>query len=272
MPVFPSHLLADLAPHAQHIRALHIKSRYGGGRTDEAMIAAYEILLPFLEAFPDLTHLAFARVGFIFGYLYSHLDVRRLQPHLRTYPSVASLDLGPIGPTGMGVLKINVLFPCLQTFAVADIESPARSAPAGTVFSKLEHFSVTEGISTCVNCFLILMPKLTSFKLQRLSFSQGASGESMHAVTQRTFTAMADNGVRLEHFALLNPTNRGCEARTYHMRFKFKPGSCGGCWRTGVLPGCAVWNSRLPWIPSGLLKGISIHQLSYSELSSQNQH
>ncbi|KAG0327142.1 hypothetical protein BG000_001058 [Podila horticola] len=61
MPVFPFHFLVDLAPHAQHIHTLHSKSRYGGDRSD--VVAAYEIFLPFLEAFPDLTHLAFTGVS-----------------------------------------------------------------------------------------------------------------------------------------------------------------------------------------------------------------
>lgn len=81
------------------------------------------------------------------------------------------MDLGPIGLTGIGILQINVLYPCPKALAVADIGSPARSAPAGIVFAKLEHFSVAQGESTCVNYFLILMPKLPLLKLQRLSFS-----------------------------------------------------------------------------------------------------
>ncbi|KAG0032618.1 hypothetical protein BGZ82_006469 [Podila clonocystis] len=209
MAIFPYLLLANLAPHAQHIRELHIKSRYGGGRDDEAMIAAYEILLPFLEAFPDLTHLALTGVGFFFGCLYQDSNVDELQPHLHTFPSVTSLDLGPAYLTGMGVLQINILFPCLQTLcAITDIGSPSQPAPAGTVFAKLEHFSVAERSSTTVYYFLRLMPKLTSLKLQRLYFNQNPnSGENTHALIRSTFDAMTDNGVRLEHFALLNPVN-----------------------------------------------------------------
>lgn len=131
-PQFPADLLVDLAPHAQQIRALHITSQYSGERGDEGMLAIFE-LLPFLVAFPGLTHLVFTGVEFIFGHLYQAIDIDRLQPHLHTFPSVTSLDLDLFSLVEMGVLQINVLFPCLKTFhhirnrlVTASATSPCR--------------------------------------------------------------------------------------------------------------------------------------------------
>lgn len=83
-------------------------------------MAMYKLLLPALKAFPDLTHLAFTGVNFFFGQVYQAYEIPA--PHLHTFPSVTSLDLGPIGLKDADLFQINILSPCLPTFTVSDID------------------------------------------------------------------------------------------------------------------------------------------------------
>ncbi|KAF9386162.1 hypothetical protein CPC16_007703 [Podila verticillata] len=84
---FPCQLFLDLAPHAQHVRGLHVMlAEYGGDYFggDEGMVVNYDSLLPFLEAYPNLSHLAFTGAGFLHGFLYLSDQEATLQPYLHT--------------------------------------------------------------------------------------------------------------------------------------------------------------------------------------------
>ncbi|KAG0032617.1 hypothetical protein BGZ82_006468 [Podila clonocystis] len=205
---FPAQVLVDLAPHAQHISELHITALDGGHYPYDvnAMSITYHLLVSILEAFPKLSRLAFRQVNFGGGALYDETEILHLQPHLHTFPSVTSLDLGLNMLAGEGILQLSMLFPCLQTLAVGidNTQSPL-SIPQGVEFAHLQEFNAEYGNCYVSDYVLKRMPKLRLLRMRGVYFDSGIYAEAAHQLMVETFQAMTDNGVRLEQFVISAP-------------------------------------------------------------------
>ncbi|KAG0089027.1 hypothetical protein BGZ93_005484 [Podila epicladia] len=203
--IFPAEVLVDLAPHAQHISELRFTAldderyRYG-------MTATYQSLVSFLEAFPNLSRLAFAQVRFGDGALYTEDEMPNLQSHLHTFPCVTSLDLGVYMLADDGIFQISILFPCLQILTVGIINKRSPpSIPPDVEFAHLQEFNVEYGDYYVTDRVLKRMPRLRSLRMRWVNFDSGRNGDHFHQLMLDTFQAMTDNGVRLEHFVISEP-------------------------------------------------------------------
>ncbi|KAF9324816.1 hypothetical protein BG006_000207 [Podila minutissima] len=164
--IFPAEVLVDLAPHAQDISELRITAlddgiyRYG-------MAATYRSLVSVLEAFPNLSRLAFMQVRFGDDALYTEDEIPNLQPHLHIFPSVTSLDLGLHMLADEGIFQISILFPCLQilTVGINNTQSPPY-IPPGAEFAHLQEFNVEYGNCYVADHVLRRMPRLRSLRMR----------------------------------------------------------------------------------------------------------
>lgn len=201
--IFPAEVLVDLAPHAQHISELRITADDGYHRY--GMAATYQSLVSVLEAFPNLSRLAFMQVRFGDA-LYTEDEIPNLQPHLHIFPSVTSLDLGIHMLADEGIFQISILFPCLQilTVGINNTQSPP-SIPPGAEFAHLQEFNVEYGNCYVADHVLKRMPRLRSLRMRWVYFDSGPYADNFHQLMLDTFQAMTDNGVRLEHFVISEP-------------------------------------------------------------------